>query len=468
MCAGVAALAVVVGGAGLLTGPIGAGDNGDGYRLYCGAGLTPLTPDGASSWKGGVVLRFATGKAPCPDPPESSALTVLRLASAGAGPEWSLTTLGWWYAVGIAVVTAVAAGLVLGGGPARLLVLVPPLVPLALPAVSRFFVSTYSEPAGLLGTVTVLLGAGVVAAVPRERRAERIGGMVLTAVGGVVAASAKPSFAPLLAVAAVVCATAAVGSGAPRRLRAHLPGVVTAGLAVAIAVGPVLGAVQWQRRNYEVVNTHNLVFTLVLPEVGPAAVGPLGLPPAAAAFSGLAYYPEGSNGYPGSEVVERDADAVRSAAYRLLVEDPGAVARAVGTGLVANLGARLEYLPSEPLRPGAPAEPIGRTVGPQGANGRQLSEWLDGLPVPWLPAALVVLGVLAGVGTRRSGNPVVAAAARVAAAAAVSALLVTAAAVLGDGYFEIAKHVWLSAYCLAVAVVAVVTSAAAAVAARGT
>jgi hypothetical protein len=39
---------------------------------------------------------------------------------------------------------------------------------------------------------------------------------------------------------------------------------------------------------------------------------------------------------------------------------------------------------------------------------------------------------------------------RVAAFGAVSAVGLVAAAVLGDGYFEIAKHTWLAAYLLAV------------------
>jgi hypothetical protein len=38
----------------------------------------------------------------------------------------------------------------------------------------------------------------------------------------------------------------------------------------------------------------------------------------------------------------------------------------------------------------------------------------------------------------------------VAAFAGVSAVGLVAAAVLGDGYFEIAKHVWLAAYLVAV------------------
>jgi hypothetical protein len=43
----------------------------------------------------------------------------------------------------------------------------------------------------------------------------------------------------------------------------------------------------------------------------------------------------------------------------------------------------------------------------------------------------------------------------VAALAAVSAVGLVAAAVLGDGYFEIAKHTWLAAYLLTVTAVAV-------------
>jgi hypothetical protein len=67
----------------------------------------------------------------------------------------------------------------------------------------------------------------------------------------------------------------------------------------------------------------------------------------------------------------------------------------------------------------------------------------------------VVGGLLTGLLTVRSSGPVVRAAGRVAALAAVSAVGLVAAAVLGDGYFEIAKHVWLAAYFLAVTVGAV-------------
>jgi len=54
----------------------------------------------------------------------------------------------------------------------------------------------------------------------------------------------------------------------------------------------------------------------------------------------------------------------------------------------------------------------------------------------------------------------------VAAVAAVSAVGVVAAAVLGDGYFEIAKHVWLAACLLVVTAAAVVLGAAVSAASR--
>ena len=103
---------------------------------------------------------------------------------------------------------------------------------------------------------------------------------------------------------------------------------------------------------------------------------------------------------------------------------------------------------------------LGTTVGPQGADRAQLLAWLDGLALPWLPATVVVAGLLAGLSTvrRRGERPrdaVVRACGQVAAVAAVSAVGVVAAAVLGDGYFEIAKHVWLAAYLLVVTAAAV-------------
>src|SRR6185312_5637630 len=95
------------------------------------------------------------------------------------------------------------------------------------------------------------LGVAVIAVTGRAERGARTVGLILVASGGLAAATAKASFVPLLAVAVLVAAL------------------------------PVAAGVQWQQRHFAAVNAHNLVFTTVLPEVGPAALAPLGLPPAA-------------------------------------------------------------------------------------------------------------------------------------------------------------------------------------------
>ena len=48
--------------------PVGVADNGDGARLYCGAGLTPAHPEARSNWQGGVVLDFTHGRPGLPGP----------------------------------------------------------------------------------------------------------------------------------------------------------------------------------------------------------------------------------------------------------------------------------------------------------------------------------------------------------------------------------------------------------------
>ncbi len=446
---GAVALLVVGLSLGLPGAQAGVGDNGDGSRLYCGAGLSPRTSDGRSNWKGGVVLEFATDAPTCPDPIVSSALPLLRIATTGSGPTFSLARLGVLYALAVGVVTAAAAWAV--GPGARLLALVPPLVPLAGLTFSRFFVSTFSEPAGLLGAYALVVGAGVVAVTARKQRSARATGIALLALGGLCAATAKASYLPLLVVAVAVCAGTAVGE---RPWRGRLVGLAAAVALAAVAAAPVVAGLQWQQRHFAAVNTHNLVFTTVLPEVGDTALAPLGLPAAAAPFAGRAYL-AGVGDVPGAQVVAADPAGVRAAAYGVLLAHPRAAVDAVGLGLTATLGARLSYLPAAPLTASSVAPVLGTTVGEQGAYGDQLRSWLAGLAAPWLPALVAAAGVVLGLLSLRVGGPLVRALSRVAALAALAALGLVVAAVLGDGYFEIAKHVWLAAYLLEVTAAAV-------------
>ena len=215
----------------------------------------------------------------------------------------------------------------------------------------------------------------------QEVRARAVG-LVLVAAGGLLAATAKASFVPLLAVALVVAAVTAVG-------RRRWVGLGVAGALALVAIAPVAAGVQWQQRHFAAVNTHNLVYTTVLPDVGGAALGPLGLPPAALSAAGRAYYPNGVAGLPGAEVVAADPAAARQRRVRGAARAPGG-RRGRARARAHRDPRRGPVLPAVGSGdPGVGAAVLGTTVGPQGADRAQLLAWLDGLPLPWLPAAVV-------------------------------------------------------------------------------
>jgi hypothetical protein len=456
--AAIACLLVVLTATGLLTGhPTGAGDNGDGARLYCGAGIVPATPDGRSNWKGGVVLRF-TRVSPCPDPIPSAALPILRAAVSSSAGGWSLTTLGRLYAVLAAVVAGVAVWAACAGGLRRAIILAAPVAPLANRDFARFFLSTFSEPAGLLGAYALVCGIGVVAVTARTHRVARIIGFALVAGGGLLAVTAKTAYAPLLGIAVLVCAVTAVSV---RRGEPHwydrIAGPVLAAVVLLVAVSPVTAALNWQARHYPAVNAYNLTFTTVLTEV-PGSAASLGLPPAAAGHAGEAYFPNGPDGVPGADVITAQPDTAQRAAWQVLTDHPAALLRAIGVGMQATRGRDIYYLPATPWTPRTIAPHGVAPVGEQGASAAVLRGWLDSIGGPWWSSLLASLGILAGlVGVVRRGR-LWSGFARLAGLTAFSAVALTAVAVTGDGYFEIAKHVWLAAYLLDVTAVALAGS----------
>lgn len=448
--AGVAASLVVALTLGLPTGAtFGVEDNGDGYRLYCGAGLTPLTVDRLGAWKGGVVTDFAVGTPACWSTPSSAGL-VLQAAMLGHDGSLALGTVAWWYVALVGLVVAAAAWAASASGTWRAAVVLVPVAPLALGSFTRFFLSTYGEPAGLLGTLAVACGVAALLVTRPEHRHARTVALLVTAFGGGVAATAKVAYLPVLAVAVVVCAVVVVGRRRPRRLIGPGIAVVTV-LAVAVPVGAAVG---FQDSVYEGANVHDLVFTLALTELGRGATADLGLPPQAAAATGTGYF----NGPPHpdapwwSAAIRDRPDATRSAAYGTLARHPAAVLRAVGVGLQATTRADLPYLASGPADTSR-FSPPGGDPGWSGARQPDLRTVLDGTRrPPWLPTALVALAVAAAVSTVawRRRAPDTARWCLAAGVGAVTALGLVTAAVLGDGYFEVFKHVWLAAYVLVV------------------
>lgn len=453
---------------GLGGGLIGAGDNGDAYRLFCTAGLTPDTPSRVSLWRGVVVTAFTTGAEPCTAAP-SSAAVLLRLVVPGGPGTWSLTSYAWLLAGLVALVVGIGAATLATVRPWRAALVAVPLVGLLGASWwSRFLVSLYAEPTALVATVAVLVGLLVVAGTRPEHRAQRLTALALLGLGGLVGATAKPGFVPIGLVAAGCAALVVVRSRSRRRVW-RLAGPLVAVAMLAGAAYPVHAAMEGQDRSYAAVNAHNLLFTAVMPEVGPDVVVPaVGLPPGAAAHSGEGFYWAGGLGIPGwaSAVGDRPAEA-RATARGLLLEHPGAFATMVGRGLTATLRPQLTYLPSEPLGT-APEHFEGRTVYPEaGPQTSLLVRWLDAIPLGWLPAALVAAALAAaGATVVRRGDPLVVGLARVTGATALLGLGIVTLAVAGDGYYELSKHVWLGSYLFLTAGVTGLAAAGAAVTAR--
>lgn len=449
--AGAAATALVATTIGLLTGRlVGAEDNADGYRLFCGAGLLPRTVDRFAYWKGGVVTDFTVGEPSCGMSVPSSASLVLRAASLGADTV-DLVAVAWWYALLVGVVVGLAAWAASADGPWRAAVLVVPVAPLALAAFSRFFLSTYAEPAGLLGTVAVACGLATLL-VTTQRRARSVA-LGLVAVGGAVAATAKVGYLPVVLVAAAVVVTVLVRDRRRPRPAVVVGVVLLAAVAVAL---PAAGAVHFQQKIYEGANVHDVVFTLALIELGPDGPADLGLPAEAAALAGTGFF----NGPPRPTAdwwvrAIRDRPAVlRSDAVAALVDHPGALLRAVGVGLQATTRADLPYLASDVADPTRPSATAGDT-GWSGARQPDLRAVLDDAAQPsWLPTAVVLAAVgaaLSALAWRRRA-PAVARWCLAAGIAAVTGVGLVATALWGDGYFEVFKHVWLAAYVLLLAV----------------
>ncbi|MEJ2861446.1 glycan biosynthesis hexose transferase WsfD [Actinomycetospora flava] len=443
LVAGLLGTALVVLATRLFT--LGVEDNGDGYRLFCGAGLTPLTADGYASWRGGWTTDFAVGPPACDEPVPSSALLLARATTLLTPDTWSPVALGWAYALLVGLVVGLGAWAASAAGRRRALVVAIPVLPLAAATFPRFFVSTYSEPAGLLGCVTTAVGVAALLVTRPEHRAARGVALALTAVGGLVATTAKVAYLPVLGAAVLACAVVAVGVRRPR-----IAGPVVALVTALLAVAPVAAALERQEEFYAPVNAHNLVFTTVLLEVGPSATSPLGLPPDAVALTGNGYFngPPRPDGVPWWEgAVLGRPNETRSAAWLVLAEHPAAAARALGVGLQATTLADLPYLDALPAAASAPSSPDGHP-GWSGARQPDLAQVLaDTRRPPWLPTALVV-GALAAAATARwqgrAGRWSLAA-----GLAAATALGLVVVAVAGDGYFEIFKHVWLAAYLLA-------------------
>ncbi len=430
-------------------GPVGMQDNGDGQRLYCGTGLSPQTPDGQSAWAGRVILDFRVAE-PCADPMPSMSLALLRLSSIGGGSDYSLLRLMWLYLGVMALAAAWSAFLITRSSLPQVALLLPATAPLALPETAGFLVSTYAEPAGLLGGFLVLIG--VPALLVARSGGGYTAGIALTLGGGLIAAASKVPYTPLLLVAIATCILAVWTR----------PGMSTRGKSMAVAVTLVAllaglyalnDLTRWQQRQYGTVNVFNLVYTLVLVEV-PGAAATLDLPERAADSAGVPAVlarPELAAG----TVVQTEPSQTIRAATLTLAGHPLAAVEALGKGVQAAAGGELRYLLATPegLREPATGPDL---LGEQGASAGDLQAWLDSLTAPWRGSLVILVGLLVGlVGLRSRAPSFLTAVMRLAGIAAISGFALVVLG-LADGYFELAKHVWLGGYFIDATTVALV------------
>ena len=455
---------------------VGAADNADGARLFCVVELAPDATDGRASGHGVVVTEFRTGGPACRVPaPITSGGVVLaatvalaaRLDRSSPAPDgstrFSLEWLAGVYAVLFGLGAGVAAAAALGGSRRRslaaALVVLPPLLPLlVVPWWSRFLVSTYGEPAGLLGAAWLAWGLLAVAVTRPTDRAARGTALGLVAAGAVVAATAKPGFLPVGLAAVAACAVVTVGVARGWR---RLPGLVAALVAVALAASPVLAGIRYQDELYASPNTHDLIFTAILPEAGPTALPAVGLPPEAWRHSGEHFYLDLGRGVPGwdATVGARPVET-RALARAWLAEHPVVLARMVHRGLVATLRPQIPYLVSTTAGPRTVSGTLPVPEFPEAAQRMGVTfRYFDGLPGRWVPPAVVGTALLAAAAAvlARRRSPA-AGLLRVAGVLAAGALGTVLLAVVGDGYVEVAKHVWLASYLLVVTATVLVAS----------
>jgi hypothetical protein len=238
-----------------------------------------------------------------------------------------------------------------------------------------------------------------------------------------------------------------------------LPGLAAGLVTVAVAASPVLAGVRYQDTLYEVPNTHDLVFTAILPESGPGALPALGLPPEAWARSGEHYYLDLGRNVPGwHEVPGPQTTAIRGAARHYVADHPLVLARMLHRGLVATLRPEIPYLVSRTAGAGTVSGTLPVPDVPEGAQHMGVTfAYLDRLPGRWVPPTVVALALLAAAATvalprraRRATGRTASGLARVAGVLATAAVGTVLLAVLGDGYVELAKHVWLASYLLVV------------------
>lgn len=409
---------------------LGVADNGDYHRVMTPLGLQPTVSEWSDLYFDHVNLQYVLGP---PQPAEfpTSEIAIGRLAVAlaragGANERFDLRTLGALnaalYLLGLALIVTAWRGL---GWTARILGAL--LLLLAATDVTNvaFFNSFYSESATLIFLVVMLGAALWLNRIERVRMWQ----VVLFLAAGFAFAAAKPQNLPLIGPVVLLPAARLLRGAARRVWIAWIAG----SLAALIGAGLLYGQVPEEIKQYNRWNV--LVYSLLPASPDPRAdLLELGLDPGLAAFAGQGAFVEGA------PVLAAMQGVTHADLAGFLLRHPG---RLVGLGRSCARGL---YAKFDPVH-GQFTKDSGL---PARAQSRDFAGW-SGFQASALPRSLVwlLLQALGGIGLvawiwrsdglrSRAGGV-----AWLGAGLGLMAALQFGICLLGDGAYDIVKHLFL-------------------------
>jgi len=426
----------------LFLGPdLGLADNGDGRRVLCGADLQPppletaftdvvfeigpLT-DPAAGNCGNPVLRYSTSQIVLVD-------AVRFVDGLVSGPGLDLRAVG----ATVAVLLGLGVGalyLALGGRrPARLVTVAAATAMLLDVSYLHYASSPFSESIGFLGLVWTAAALAWLAR--RPLGAASLVTLLLVAAVLVTAKSQLTALAVLVLGAVVLRVWQHLRSGERRRW----PAVALAGLVVVGLTGLCGLQLAYQGPEFTRANTHNLTLFTVAPlaDDPAAALTEMGLDPGLAEYAGTNAFSPDMAGDP--DYAARLAEAGRADVARYLLHHPDIAWAMLRTGVEQSALPRTPYLPEVAV---ADRDASGTTEADRWAPGTTALERAAPVAWPLLPIGWVVLtgwGLLLALRRSVRGHDMRSWGYALTFTAAAAAAQVVVA-LIGDGFYELAKH----------------------------
>jgi hypothetical protein len=438
--------------------PIGIMDNFDGWRSFDAAGLVPAEPDGQSAGKGYVVTRFSKqdtqryveGR----DAgllgtyyPNFTTFSLLAIREGVPGTIVDLRLLALIWALTAAIVLyfswteASKANVIIG------------FLILSLSPFSRFFVSTYADHAALIGLVGLLTCLPLVA---RRHKNPSVAGYLVCLLSAVLVAGSKAAYFPIVLIAVVVTLVGFFRNFLKFRVLARVALCCVTALSVICSMRLVQANLSSQdRKNSQYVNDHNFVMTVAGPSFGVDWLESRGVDSSLAAESlGEAFWPRSVEWQQFPSWFETIGDPKWSNRIRIeFVRRPVSWMPVLNKAVRSTSDPFLRYLPKQSWSseiPPANTWPQ-RGISRAGEAITQFLVWPLKLGVIW-PLALGAFGLIHAVRKTRLSREVesVSPLGSMGVFAGVIGLGLCFAAVVGDGYYELEKHVHIASLSFAI------------------